>query len=248
MKMRKWCLLHQLTTASLRHLDKHDQNQNQNQNQTLVCSQTEQNRRLSDCREKYFRSNKHSPCYNPARRHVDPSAHRRRLHRSIQPESDQSVDSEPWNSSACTNTESPSVWAQRDDLHHTQPVSRLNGAFTGRNTKFSFCFVLSKWLKINKSVFQKQTEKKPSWGWITFLHRWRWLRCWSGVGGASCRERHQPLHFNYITFNITCWCIKSEYSAVSLQNSSLLFLPFVSTVISWMSERPWMQHWDRKTL
>lgn len=45
-------------------------------------------------------------------------------------------DTGPWSPSACTNTESPSVWAQRDDLHH-----RLNGwtACSHSSLKFSFC-------------------------------------------------------------------------------------------------------------
>lgn len=56
---------------------------------TAVHIRTEAER--SCCREKYFRSNKHSPCSDPARCHMDPSARRCRLHQFIQAESDQSV-------------------------------------------------------------------------------------------------------------------------------------------------------------
>lgn len=125
--------------------------QNQNQNQTLVCSQTEPPRgwmtavhirteaERSCCREKYFRSNKHSPCSDQARCHMDPSARRCRLHQSIQAESDQSVRHRALKLVRLhKHRVSFSLSSER---RPSSPAERLNGwtMCSHSSLKFSFC-------------------------------------------------------------------------------------------------------------
>lgn len=117
--------------------------QNQNQNQTLVCSQTEPPRgwmtavhirteaERSCCREKYFRSNKHSPCSDPARCHMDPSARRCRLHQFIQAESDSKCPTPGLEARPPAQTQSLLQSELRETTFITGwTAERLNGVFT----------------------------------------------------------------------------------------------------------------------